>query len=319
MRMRRAAIVLSVLSGVAGVLGASAVEAATPADIVIDDTYVFPESMSAARDGSIYIGSAKGIIFRAKPRASKAEPWIHPTPQNGLLSVFGVLADDRSKTLWICSAPNSLRTPPAVGTTALMAFDLRTGAQKGAYPFPAPGGICNDITVDRGGTAYASDTPGGRILKLKPGAKSLEVFAEDPRLKGIDGLVFSEDGVLYVNIVSKGQLMRVDRNADGTAGAITELTLSDTVGGPDGFRLVRGRTFLLAEGTSGRIDEVTIDGDRAAIRTLKDGLVSPPAVTLVGKTAYALEGKIRYLIDPKLKGQDPGQFKVYAIPLPPAP
>ena len=69
------------------------------------------------------------------------------------------------------------------------------------------------------------------------------------------------------------------------------------------------------EGTAGRIDEVTIDGDRATIKMLKDGLISPPAVTLVGKTAYALEGKIGYLIDPKLKGQDPGQFKVYAVPL----
>jgi len=318
MRMRRAAIVLSVLSGVAGVLSTSAAEAAAPADIVIDDTYVFPESMSAAHDGSIYIGSMKGIVFRARPHESKAEPWIRPTPANGLLSVLGVLADERSRTLWVCSAPNGLRTPPAVGTTSLMAFDLRTGARKGAYPFPAPGGICNDITVDRDGAAYASDTPGGRILKLKRGAKSLEVFAEDPRLKGIDGLVFSEDGVLYVNIVSKGQLMRVDRNADGTVGAITELALSEKVGGPDGFRLIRGRTFLLAEGTAGRIDEVTIDGDRASIKMLKDGLVSPPAVTLVGKTAYALEGKIGYLIDPKLKGQDPGLFKVYAVPLPPA-
>ena len=36
---------------------------------------------------------------------------------------------------------------------------------------------------------------------------------------------------------------------------------------------------------------------------LKEGLVSPPGVTLVGRTAYALEGKILYLIDPKLKGR----------------
>ena len=39
---------------------------------------------------------------------------------------------------------------------------------------------------------------------------------------------------------------------------------------------------------------------------LKEGLISPPGVTTVGKTAYAIEGKITYLIDPKLKGQEPG-------------
>ncbi|MEP7247758.1 MAG: hypothetical protein ABI885_29285, partial [Gammaproteobacteria bacterium] len=68
-------------------------------------------------------------------------------------------------------------------------------------------------------------------------------------------------------------------------------------------------------GLRGRIDEVTIEGDTAAIRVLKAGLNSSPGVKLVGQTAYAIEGKIGYLIDPKLKGQDPGPFKALAIPL----
>jgi hypothetical protein len=87
------------------------------------------------------------------------------------------------------------------------------------------------------------------------------------------------------------------------------------VKGPDGFRLISGNRFLLAEGTGGRIDEVTIEGDEARIKVLREGLISPPGVTLVGNTAYAIEGKISYLMDPKLKGQDPGAFKAYAIPL----
>ena len=109
--------------------------------------------------------------------------------------------------------------------------------------------------------------------------------------------------------------MRIERTVDGKFSGLTELTLSQPVGAPDGFRLIRGHRFLLAEGSAGRIDEVTIEGDRAAIRPLKEGLISPPAVTWVGHTAYALEGKIGYLIDPKLKGQDPGPFKAYAVPL----
>ena len=42
-------------------------------DVVVDDTNVYPESMSAARDGTIYIGSMKGIVFRATPGSPKAE------------------------------------------------------------------------------------------------------------------------------------------------------------------------------------------------------------------------------------------------------
>ena len=110
--------------------------------------------------------------------------------------------------------------------------------------------------------------------------------------------------------------MRVDRGPDGAMTGLTELQLSQPVAAPDGFRLIRGHRFLLAEGGSGRIDEVVITGDRADIKVLKEGLISPPAVTLIGRTAYGLEGKVNYLRDPKLKGQSPEPFKAYAIPLP---
>jgi sugar lactone lactonase YvrE len=295
----------------------AAVNAANRAapDVLIDDTNVYPESMSAAKDGTLYIGSIKGIIFRAPPGSAKAEPWVQPTTENGILSLLGILTDERSGTLWVCSSPNPFRNPPAVGTAALMAFDLRTGTQKGVYPFPAPASVCNDITVAHDGTVYVSDTPNGRILRLTRGAKNLEVFAQDARLKGIDGLVLSGNETLYVNIVTRGLLMRVERKHDGSVGEMVQLTTSAPLAAPDGFRLVHGQTFLLAEGTGGRIDEVTIHGDQADIKMLRDGLISPPAVTLVGHTAYALEGKIGYLIDPKLKGQDPGPFIVHAVPL----
>jgi hypothetical protein len=286
-----------------------------PLDIVINDVAVYPESMSAASDGTVYIGSIKGIVFRAAARSAHADPWILPTPENGLLSLLGVLTDERSNTLWVCSSPNPFRSPPAVGTAALVAFDLKHGTHRASYPFPAPASVCNDITVASDGTVYATDTPNGRIFKLGRGAHELALFAEDPRLKGIDGIVFGGDGTLYLNIVTRNQLMRIERSVDGQFSGLTELTLSRPVGAPDGFRLIRGHRFLLAEGSAGRIDEVMIEGDRATIRPLKEGLISPPAVTWVGRTAYALEGKIGYLIDPTLKGKDPGVFKAYAVPL----
>jgi len=287
-------------------------QAAKPkGDIRIDDVAVFPESMSAAPDGAIYIGSAKGVVYKAAPGAHWAEPWIRGGADNGILQILGVLTDAPHRTLWLCSIPSATRP----GASAMMAFDLKTGKQKGVYPFPS-GGVCNDITIAKDGTVYVTDTSGGRILTLKRGAKALEVFAEDARLKGIDGIVFGGDRTLYLNIVTKGQLMRLDRGKDGAMTGLTELQLSQPVAAPDGFRLIARNRFLLAEGSSGRIDEVVITGDKAEIKVLKEGLISPPAVTLVGRTAYGLEGKVNYLRDPKLKGQSPEPFKVYAIPLP---
>jgi hypothetical protein len=307
---------IAAATGLAALALAARAWSAPAGDIRIDDTAVYPESLSSAADGTVYIGSMKGIVFRAPPGAAVAEPWIRPSAQNGILSLLGVLVDEPHGTLWLCSSPSPIRTPPAVGVSALMAFDLKTGAQKGAWPLPAPASACNDITIARDGTAFATDTPNGRIFTLKPGASALELFAQDDRLKGIDGIVFGADGALYLNIVSKGQLMRVDRGPDGKLAGLAELKLSQPVAGPDGFRLIKGDRFLLAEGNSGRIDEVTIKGDVATIKVLKDGLVSPPGVTLVGRTAYGLEGKITYLFDPKLKGQSPEPFMARAIPLP---
>jgi hypothetical protein len=304
----------SALAGVAVVLASGAM-AAQPQDVRIDDVNVFPESLSSGPDGSLYIGSMKGIVFRARLHAAMAEPWIQPSAENGILSLLGVLVDSRSNTLWLCSSPSPLRNPPAVGVSSLMAFDLKSGKQKGAWPFPAPASACNDITIGKDGSAYASDTPNGRIFVLKPRAKALELFAQDPKLKGIDGIVFSGSGVLYANIVSRGALVRIDRGKDGKFSGITELKLSQPVAGPDGFRLISGEKFLLAEGNSGKIDVVTIKGDGAQVATIKEGLTSPPGVTRVGKVAYAIEGKILYLIDPKLKGQSPGAFFARAIPL----
>ena len=52
------------------------------------------------------------------------------------------------------------------------------------------------------------------------------------------------------------------------------------------------------------------------MRQNDSGFNGPTAVTQVGKTAWVLEGKLKYMNDPKFKDQDPGPFKAYAVPIP---
>src|SRR5580698_11641383 len=70
-------------------------------DIVMDGTNLYPESMSSGPDGTVYIGSMKGIVFRARPGAAVATAWIKPTPANGILTLLGVLVDAPTQTLWL--------------------------------------------------------------------------------------------------------------------------------------------------------------------------------------------------------------------------
>ncbi|MEN9706169.1 MAG: hypothetical protein RLZZ393_2048 [Pseudomonadota bacterium] len=284
-------------------------------DLPIDDRDVYPESLSAARDGTLYVGSIKGIVYRARPSDVKARAWVRPDAKNGLLSVYGVLVHEPSRTLWVCSVPNAFAPPVAGAVTSLVALDLASGEFRARHVFPGGRSVCNDISVAKDGSVYATDTSGGRLLRLRKGGVALEVFAEDPVLKGADGLAFDRAGRLYVNIVTTGALLRVEQDARGELTRIVPLSVDHPLGGPDGMRLLDGNRFLLAEGATGRIDELVVDGDTVRVRVLRDGLDSSPGVTSVGDVAYAVEGKIGYLIDPKRKGQDPGPFIIRAIPL----
>lgn len=266
-------------------------------EIEINDTMVSPESLTHAQDGAVFFGSAtKGIVYRAMPGAARAEAWIQPG-NTGLMNVLGVFANDKANTLWVCSsATGGRRGAPLVGETTLRSYDLRTAAVKGVYPFPG-GGLCNDIAVAPDGTTYATDTTGGRILRLKAGASALEVWLADPLLAVVDGIALLADGSVYVNTFTTGRLIRVPVRPDGSAAPPVQLETSLPFVRPDGLRSVGPNRMVQAEG-GGRLAEITIAGNRAEVRTLKEGLTNATAVTLVGDTAYVLIERLKAVAVP---------------------
>ena len=302
---------------IAALMGCSALPAPAHADIPMEGSRIHPESITSDAAGNIYTGSTGGTIYRVVPGGDKAVPWIAPSAENGLMSVFGVFADNRTGTLWVCNNPPFGAGPPQPGVRpSVKAFDLGTGVLKATHVFPGEGAaICNDIAVGPRGMVFATDTSGGKIFTLAPGGTALEVLVADSELVGIDGIAVTQDATIIINNVRKNTMQRVNRN--GTAFAsLTTLTLSEPVSGPDGLRWVSGNRFLQAEGTAGRVTYVDITGDEAKITPVKTGLESSPAVTWVGTTGYATEGKINYLFDPNLRDKDPGQFTIRSFPLP---
>jgi sugar lactone lactonase YvrE len=312
MKWRNAALAAMLLTGAAVAQAASA-----PADIPMNGSRIFPESITSDAAGNIYTGSLDGTIYRAAKGATSADPWIRPDAHNGLTSVFGVLADDSHHMLWACNNPGFGGPPKPGATTSVRGFGLASGQLDAVYEMPAgKPATCNDIAIAPDGTLWASETSSGRIFHLAKGSNGLSTFADSPDLVGIDGLAFAADGTLYINNVRKNLLQRVNRNADGTYAGLTALALNDKLNGPDGLRAIGGNTFLLAEGPGGRVALIVVSGDSATVTPLKTGLNSSPAVTRVGRTAYATEGKINYLFDPKLKDQSPDPFVIRAFTLP---
>lgn len=257
-------------------------------EVTINDAGPQAENLTSSQDGSIFFGStAKGTIYRAAPGATQAEPWIQASVA-GLTNTLGVLADDKTSTLWVCQNSTGGRGgAPVEGQTALRSFDLKSGAAKRTYPFPSNGGVCNDMAIAPDGTVYATESFANRVHRLRPGAAALDVWVTDPQLGAIDGIAMLADGAVYVNTFSSGRLFRIPVNADGSAGALVPLETSLPLSRPDGLRAVGPRTLLQAEG-QGRVAELTINGNRAEVRVLREGLTAASGVTLVGDTAFVL-------------------------------
>ena len=303
--MRRAFTCAAILAMVCGL------QAADRAEITFADGRIFPESLTSTKNGDLYFGSlGLDSVYRATSKSSQATTWIQPK-SNGLTTVLGVLADEKAGVLWVCASASGGRNgAPYVGETALKAFNLKDASFKASYAFPG-NGLCNDIAVAKDGTVYATDTTQARVLRLKKDANALDVWASDPMLLATaDGVAILNDGNVYVNSVGQGTLLRIDVKADGSAGAITKLETSRPLQQPDGMRSVGSRTMLLVEG-AGRLDEVTIDGNKAEVKVLKEGMTGPTAVTLTGGMAYVVEAKLNLRNDPS---KDPGPFKAIGIP-----
>jgi hypothetical protein len=266
-------------------------------DISIPGAGIFPESITADRDGTLYIGSmGRGEVYRVAPGSTQAEPFI-ARGADGITNVLGVFADDPAATLWVCSTTVGGGPPGGkTGPSALHAFDLASGAPRRSYPL-ADGGFCNDAAVAANGDLFVTDSNGMQVLRLRKGAAALEPWSPAGALGPTGGVL---DGVAIVGgrviagTLLTSKLFAIEVRADGSAGTVTELQLSAPLTQPDGIRAWEAE--LLATDGTGRIQRVSIMGDKATVTTVKDGLEGVVSVAASGRTGYALEGQLNVMM-----------------------
>jgi sugar lactone lactonase YvrE len=300
----------------------SAAAWSAPDSVALPGEQAFPESVTSTHDGRLYAGSlATGGIVRIRP-GSAPEVWIKPGAF-GTASIFGVLADEHSNTLWACSNDLSARGVVIAGAdkgSVLKGFDLKTGEGKVSVAFAGEKNLCNDIAIGADGSAYVTNTMSPQILKLAPGDNKLQVWFTDPSLQpaagaGLDGLAFGSDGNLYVDRYTPADLYRIEVK-NGKAGALTPIHTSRALILTDAIRPLGGNSFLIIEG-GGRLDIMKITNDSASFETLKDGFAVPTGVTRMGNTAWVSEGQLNLFFDPANKGKKPSlPFHLFAVPIP---
>jgi sugar lactone lactonase YvrE len=298
---RRFVTSLALCLGVAQAASVAVSAQAAPAEILIGDAKSQPESLTVTPNGTVIAGSASSpFVYRVKPGSTTAEKFIDVSSEGPGTFFFGMLADAPGNTLWTCQLTPVPNTTPAQRHTYLRSFDLTTGAAKIRWMLPGDNTTCNDFAFGPDKALYITDTNTGKLYKLPAGASSADLFMENRALIGVDGITFL-NGVLYFNNVFYSKLYRVAVDASGKPGAPVDIWMDAPVKGPDGMRAANGKIFI-AENGGGKILELTIDGDKAHVTVLRDGLKTPTGVEPAGSTLWFTEratGKVMSMPMPK--------------------
>jgi hypothetical protein len=263
-------------------------QVASAADILIADAKSQPESLTMAPGGVLIVGSASSpFVYKVRPGSSTADKFIDASAEGAGTFFFGMLADPSSNTLWTCQLTPVPDTTPARRHTALRGFDLSTGAPKVRWNLPGDNTTCNDFAIGPDKALYITDTATGRIYRLPPGASTAELYLEHRTLMGVDGITFL-NGTLYVNNVIFNKLYRIPVDAAGKPGQPVDIWMDQPVKGPDGMRAANGKIFV-AENGSGKISAITVNGDKATVTVIKEGLNTPTGVEPAGDTLWIAE------------------------------
>lgn len=281
--------------------------------LTIDVPFFHPEGIDRGADGSFYISSfATGALARVAPGEQRASTLLPP----GTLAGGGVGVRVVGDSLWACAA-SFMGDPPS----AVYEVDLRSGGVARTLELPG-GGFCNDLDAGPDGTLYVTDSFGGRVLRLAPGATALETWASDESwIPGaafpisLNGIAVRDATAVYVGRIDDGTLLRIEIEEDGRAGTGRVVFEGGAELGFDGMRW-RDANRLVAV-TGGSLSMLSDDGgDVWSIRTLDDSLDEPATLTIVGDDAWVTEARFSVLFDGDDSTVADPPFHVVRVPLP---
>ena len=198
----------------------------------------FPEGITRSDEGDFYIGSVNtGTIVVVRRGQQWAQELISGARLEGA-GTAGLIADSARGSLWACTGDFFGQIP-----SKIWRFDLLTGETQAQYTLPGRS-FCNDLALDDQGRVYATDSFGGRIMRIDD--QMLEVWLEGTEYEpvnsplSLNGITWDPQGKIWFGRSDTGQLSSVVINPDGSPGYVQadQLTLPEdmTPLGIDGLK-----------------------------------------------------------------------------------
>lgn len=282
----------------------------------------FPEGIALADNGDIFVGSVSSgdiVVFPSNAARAQSLGLADADIAAGTVGLL-VVEDGTNRTLYACDALGDPVNGLAASVVAIDVTDLgnvtvlETHALTKANPDDTV--FCNDLAVDAAGNVYVTDSFGGHIHVIAADGEdnaATEIWKTDAALDsdafGANGIVVLDDGsgnefVFVVNFTT-GTLNRIAIGADGAAGDVVEVALTDvgdaetpiTLEGPDGMKLLDDDTLVVVEGNSGGLSKIDLEdafgeAPKGARTVLSSRLDAPTTVAIDGDSALVVEGQL---------------------------
>ena len=252
----------------------------------------------------LFLGSLKKRkIVRIRPGGAVSD-FVAPAA-GGIGRVLGMRVDPKRDVIWAAAGP--MRGDQASAPRGIYQFALEDGALLGAYALPEGGEhLLNDVAIAGDGTVFVTDSEGGGVFRLKPGAKELDPLVPGGSMIYPNGIVVDATGrALYVadaiGIWSVDPASGERRRLQPPAGV--------PIGGIDGLTM-DGADFIAVQnlGSSPRLVRMTVDAAAGRVTTVKVLASKHPEFEL--PTTVALAGADAYVIaNSQLRSKDEsGQY-----------
>ncbi len=250
-----------------------------------------PEAIAMDAAGDLYASTFAGHVVHFD-RKGRLVSDIVVTPSSGLLLDLAFHPQTGDLLVIDFGAQQVMKVDPATGAAALFA-QIPGGA--GAAP--------NVLTFDKAGNVYISDSFQGVVWRTGATGGAVESWVADPLLTtggfppfAANGIAFDADeSVMYVANTGNDTIVKVDVQADGSAGTVSLLTQS--INGPDGLIVDGQGTIWVAANQANEIVALDPSGKAIAVKGDFEGVENGVVKGLLFPSDLVSDGKYLYVVN----------------------